>query len=109
MVTGGEALYLPMKKLMATLVLSAAILMPRIAVAQDHRDDRDRHGDHDYYDKHHKDHHQWNDHEDRAWRIYEEQHHRKYVAFQDARERDRQDYWGWRHNHSDSLLRIDIR
>jgi hypothetical protein len=96
-----------MKKLMATLALSAAILAPGTAIAQDR--DHDHHDDRGFYDEHHKDYHKWNDHEDRAWRIYEQQHHRKYVAFAEARERDRQDYWGWRHNHSDSLLKIDIR
>jgi Ni/Co efflux regulator RcnB len=99
---GQEAL-VTMKNLMATLVLSAAILAPRMAVAQDHHDDRM------YHDNHHKDDHHWNDHEDRAWRIYREQHHRKYVSFEEAKERDRQDYWAWRHNHSDALLKIDIR
>jgi hypothetical protein len=98
-----------MKKLLATLALSAAILAPGMAIAQDHHGDRDHHDDRGFYDKHHKDYHKWNDHEDRAWRIYEEQHHRKYEDFSRARERDQQAYWGWRHNHSDAILRIDIR
>jgi uncharacterized protein YxeA len=92
------------KKTLSVLTLSAALLIGTgTAVAQEHRDGRD------YYDKHHKDHHQWNDHEDRAWRMYNEQHHLKYVDWNRARNRDQQAYWNWRHSHSDSLLRIDIR
>ncbi len=93
-----------MKPVLIALTLSAAILIGSgAASAQDHRDDRG------YYDKHHRDYHQWNDHEDRAWRIYNEQHHRNYVEWNRAHYRDQQAYWNWRHNHSDSLLRIDIR
>jgi Ni/Co efflux regulator RcnB len=98
-----------MKNLMATLVLSAAILAPGLAIAQDRDHDRDHHDERVYHDKHHRDDHHWDDHEDRAWRIYQEQHHRKYMSFQQAKERDRQNYWAWRHDHNDSLLRIDIR
>jgi hypothetical protein len=95
-----------MKSLIAKIALSAVILAPGMAFAQDHHDDhRD---DHRYYDKHHKDYHNWNSHEDRAWHIYLEQHHRKYMDFDRARESDRQAYWAWRHDHSDALLRIDI-
>ncbi|HMF77189.1 MAG TPA: hypothetical protein VK604_16140 [Bryobacteraceae bacterium] len=100
-----------MKKLLATFALSAALVVPQIVMAQDHdrRDDHDRQDDRGFYDKHHKDYHKWDSHEDRAWHIYEEQHHRKYVDFNAARESDRQAYWAWRHNHNDSLLKIDIR
>ncbi len=98
-----------MKKLLATLALSAAMLVPQMLLAQDHDRRDDHHDDRGFYDKHHKDYHKWDDHEDRAWRIYNEQHHRKYVDFQAANERDRQAYWGWRHDHSDALLKIDIR
>jgi uncharacterized protein YxeA len=93
-----------MKSVLIALTLCAAISIGSgNALAQERRDGRD------YYDKHHRDHHQWNDHEDRAWRIYNQEHHRNYVEWNRARNRDRQAYWDWRHNHSDSLLKIDIR
>jgi uncharacterized protein YxeA len=93
-----------MKSVVIALTLSAAILIGSgAALAQEHRDGRD------YYDKHHRDRHQWNDREDRAWRMYNQERHRKYVAWDRARNRDQQAYWDWRHNHSDSLLKIEIR
>ncbi len=37
------------------------------------------------------------------------ENHRKYRDFSRLRDNDRQAYWGWRHEHSDALLKIDIR
>ena len=66
------------------------------------------HDDHRYYDKKHKDYHEWNDHEAQAWRIYGQQHHRN-LEWEKASERQRNDYWNWRHSHSDAILNINIR
>lgn len=96
-----------MKKTITAFCLSVALLTPVYVNAQDH--DRDEHHDQRYYDKEHKDYHQWNAHEDRAWRIYWEQEHRPYVDWDRASEAQRQSYWNWRHNHSDAVLKIDIR
>jgi len=90
----------------ATL-LSCALLSPVTLLAQGPQGDH--HDDHNYHDKKHKDDHQWNDHEDRAYKMYQDQIHRKSVAFDHLNDRDQQRYWAWRHNHSDSLLKIDIR
>jgi hypothetical protein len=62
-----------------------------------------------YHDRDHNDDHQWNSHEDRAYRIWARENHRKYRDFSRLREQDRQNYWRWRHEHSDSSLHIDIR
>jgi hypothetical protein len=62
-----------------------------------------------YHDKQHNDDHEWNGHEDRAYRMYAKENHRKYREFSRLNENDRQAYWGWRHEHSDALLKIDIR
>ena len=93
-----------MKKLIITLSLSAALAAPMCLYANQDRDDH-----HDgYYDRHHKDYHQWNDHEDWAWRLYWERRHRHYVDWNRASEAQRQAYWDWRHNHSDAVLQINV-
>jgi len=62
-----------------------------------------------YHDQRHNDDHTWNDHEDKAYRIWVRENHRKYVDFDRLRAEDQQAYWAWRHEHSDALLKIDIR
>jgi hypothetical protein len=62
-----------------------------------------------YHDKAHNDDHQWNDHEDRAYRMWVKEGHRKNTDFARLRASDQQAYWGWRHEHSDAILKIDIR
>ncbi len=69
----------------------------------------DDHRAHSYHDNAHNDDHQWNDHEDKAYRIWAKENHRKYQDFSRLKEKDQQAYWGWRHDHSDALLKIDIR
>jgi len=70
-------------------------------------DDRDH--DRVYRDRDHNDEHHWNDHEDRAYRIWVKENHRKYRNFEQLREDDQRNYWRWRHEHSDAVLKIDIR
>jgi hypothetical protein len=92
-----------MKKLFLFATIGVSLTMPVSIWAQDHDDH------HRYYDRRHKDYHEWNNHEDRAWHMYWEQRHRPYVDWGRAPEVERQRYWAWRHNHSDALLKIDIR
>jgi hypothetical protein len=93
-----------MSRLLNAALFCAALVAP-IAIAptalraEDHRS---------YHDSQHNDDHQWNNHEDKAYRIYAKQNHRKYSNFSKLKQNDQQAYWGWRHDHSDSLLRIDI-
>ena len=61
-----------------------------------------------YHDKGHNDDHEWNNHEDQAYRAYLKENHRKYRDFAKLKDEDQQSYWGWRHEHSDALLKIDI-
>jgi len=94
-----------MKKILTALSLSVALMAPITMYAgQDH--DRDHHDR--YYDKKHKDYHEWNAHEDQAWRIYWQQRHHAYIDWNRASEAQRQAYWNWRHNHSDAVLQINI-
>ena len=90
-------------------VLLGAALMTRIAIAptalraEDHKPART------YHDKQHNDDHEWNSHEDQAYRAYAKENHRKYSDFSKLKDNDQQAYWGWRHEHSDTVLKIDIR
>ena len=61
-----------------------------------------------YHDAQHNDDHAWNDHEDKAYRMWAKENHRKYRDFAKLKPEDQQAYWGWRHEHSDALLKIDI-
>jgi hypothetical protein len=100
-----------MKQTFTGLFVAAALLLPNYLLAQpQHRDDdrRDHPDEHRYYDKKHKDYHEWNDHESQAYRMYVQQHH-GYPDWDRANERQRNDYWKWRHSHSDAILKINIR
>jgi hypothetical protein len=89
------------KRLLSTTLLSAALMItvvPAGLLAADQK----------YHDKEHNDDHSWNSHEDKAYRMWAKENHRKYVAFSKLKDEDQQAYWGWRHNHSDAVLKIDI-
>jgi hypothetical protein len=85
--------------------LLAAALMTPIAIVPTAllADDRT------YHDKQHNDDHHWDSHEDRAYRMWAKENHRKYREFSRIPENDQQAYWGWRHEHSDAVLKINIR
>jgi hypothetical protein len=97
-----------MRKLLVILPMSGALLLSPSLFAQD-RDHGDHDNRHHVYDKRNKDYHDFDEHEDRAWRIYWQQHHHNYIDWDRASARQRQDYWNWRHSHSDSVLQINIR
>src|SRR5258706_11920319 len=48
-----------------------------------------------YYDPDEKDYHEWNTSEDR------QEKHRDYVEFPKVKEKDRKEYYKWRHGHPD--------
>jgi hypothetical protein len=62
-----------------------------------------------YHDKDHNDDHEWNGNENKAYRIYAKQNHRKAAEFSTLNETDQQGYWNWRHEHSDAVLKINVR
>ncbi|MGA7238978.1 MAG: hypothetical protein WBY44_25065 [Bryobacteraceae bacterium] len=87
-------------------LLSAALIAPIAMIplrAQDQRASRT------YHDKQHNDDHAWSAQEDKAYRIYAKQSHRKTTDFSKLKEEDQQNYWNWRHEHSDTLLKIEIK
>lgn len=93
-----------------TALLGAALVVPiamapTVLRADDHKDTKVVRT---YHDKQHNDDHDWNSHEDQAYRAWEKENHRRYKDFSRARENDRQTYWNWRHEHSDAVLKIDI-
>ncbi|HEY3739650.1 MAG TPA: hypothetical protein VGL53_07395 [Bryobacteraceae bacterium] len=90
-------------RLMTSALLSAALSLPLVMMPSLLQAD-----DVHYHDKKHNDDHVWNSHEDQAYRIWVRDNHRKYVDFAKLKDRDRESYWAWRHDHSDALLKIDI-
>ena len=69
--------------------LGAAALVPAVALAQPGR----------IYDRSHRDYHQWNGDEDRLYRQYLADHHRRYRAFSRTTRQQQLEYWRWRHDH----------
>jgi Ni/Co efflux regulator RcnB len=88
-------------------LLAAALAIP-VAVAPTALKAQDQKS-RTYHDKQHNDDHQWNAHENQAYRIYAKQNHRKAGDFSRLNDNDQQAYWGWRHEHSDALLKIEIK
>jgi hypothetical protein len=82
--------------------LAGAAFLTLPATAEDQHDKR-------YYDKDGKDYHVYNNQEDRAYRVYLEQQHREYRPFVKAKPTEQQQYFKWRHEHSDSVLKIEVR
>jgi hypothetical protein len=93
-----------MQHILRTAIIAAALIGPVAIVPASLRAE-----DRKYHDRAHNDDHQWNDHEDKAYRMWATENHRKYRSFDRIKENDRQTYWGWRHEHSDSLLKIEVR
>jgi hypothetical protein len=96
-----------MSRFWSTALLSAALMAPiaapRMLRAEDQKAART------YHDKQHNDDHAWNGQEDKAYRIYATQNHRKYGDFSKLKDNDQQNYWNWRHEHSDALLKIEVK
>jgi hypothetical protein len=52
-----------------------------------------------FYDRTHHDYHRWNRNEDRLYREYLNEHHRRYRAFSRMDREQQREYWRWRHEH----------
>jgi hypothetical protein len=92
--------------LMAALIGAALTVPMAIAPAALHAEDKNART---YHDTKHKDDHEWNDHEDQAYKIYATQKHRPSTEFGTLNSNDQQTYWNWRHQHSDASLKIVIK
>jgi hypothetical protein len=53
------------------------------------------------YDSGHHDYHNWDDHEDRAYRGYLTERHEDYRPYEKQNHKRQHDYWNWRHSHPD--------
>lgn len=93
-----------MTRFLHSLLGGMILLTPAVPTALQAAADRPR----TYHDQQHNDDHQWNRNEDKAYRIWAKENHRKYRDFAKLKEEDRQAYWGWRHDHSDVQLKIKI-
>ncbi len=89
------------------VLLGAALTIPVAIVPTSLR--ADDHNMRKYHDRQHNDDHEWNGQEDKAYRLYDKENHRRYRDFSKLNDDDQQAYWAWRHEHSDALLKIEIR
>jgi hypothetical protein len=89
-------------------LIGAALIVP-IALTPTALRAEDQKNTRSYHDVQHNDDHQWNSHEDRAYGMWAKENHRKKTTFVKLKAGDQQAYWGWRHEHSDALLKINIR
>ena len=93
-----------MRHSLKIFLLSAALVVPVVASAQE-RDRQDRRQSDQqtrrYEDRAHNDFHEWNNNEDQAYRRYLQENRRKYHDFARATKKEQDDYWNWRHSHRD--------
>lgn len=75
--------------------LAAPIGLGASPLQDDHRDD------HRVYDREHKDYHDWDDHENRLYLQWEKAKHRTHHEFSKLSRKTQDEYWEWRHSHSD--------
>jgi len=91
------------KTFLTTALMGAALIIPvTLAPVQLTAADQK------YHDKAKNDDHEWNGQEDKAYRMWAKENHRKYVPFAKLKANDQESYWGWRHEHSDTVLKINI-
>ena len=96
-----------MSRFLNVVLLGALItplaMSPIVLRAEDQKNART------YHDNQRNDDHHWNGQEDKAYKVWAKENHRKPTAFAKIKVNDQQTYWGWRHEHSDAQLRIEIR
>jgi hypothetical protein len=94
-------------RIVSSLFLAAALVAPSGIMAakaysqpaQEEHHDKDK--DHRYYDEDRKDYHDWDEHEDAAYRKYLKERHKAYHSFDKMEAKQQQEYWHWRHEHPD--------
>jgi hypothetical protein len=88
-----------MNRYISSLFLAAAIAAPAAIMA--HPRPQEGSVQVRIYDRDHRDYHNWNDHEDRAYRRYLAAQHWKYREYNRQHHRAQRHYWNWRHSHPD--------
>jgi len=81
----------------SSLLLAAAVVAPTLVVSTAQAQDVNVR----VYDRDHHDYHNWDDHENLAYRRYLEENHREYRDYNRQNRRDQRAYWNWRHGHPD--------
>ncbi len=80
--------------------LAGSAVLPATASDDDkHKDKNKNKHERRIYDRDHRDYHAWNNDEDRLYRDYLGEHHRRYVAFSRMNRKQQHAYWQWRHDH----------
>jgi len=91
--------------LFSFFVLSAALAAPSAMNAagkpQDNGRQEENRRENRVYDRDHRDYHNWDDREDRSYRVYLGERHREYHPFVELRVKEQRAYWNWRHRHPD--------
>ena len=82
-----------MVRYLNAILLGAALLLPAAMKADDHPKR--------YYDRDRHDYHEWNEHEERAYRHYLQERRHDYHEWEKADRKQQKDYWKWRHHHPD--------
>jgi hypothetical protein len=87
-------------RILGGLLLCGVLMVPVAATAGERR----------YYDRDGHDYHQWNDHEDHAYRVYLGERHQPYREFSRVRAVHQREYFKWRHEHPDSaIVNVEVR
>ena len=84
---------------LSALIIVGALLAPVASQAAESAPGPQVRAEVQIYDRAHKDSHTWNDREDRHYRAYLAEQHRKYVAFNRLSRTRQNEYWNWRHQH----------
>lgn len=85
---------LGIKKYLGSMVLCTAMLTPLLTSGCAARGR--------YYDGYYHDYHRWDGREDHQYRVWLTERHYEYRDFNRLDRDQQQDYWKWRHEHSDN-------
>ena len=92
-----------MSRTLSALILGAVLCAPVAVVRADEHHEQEKAKR--YYDRDKKDYHEWNEHENRAYRRWlEDRHERDNREFTRLDREQQREYWRWRHDHPDTML-----
>jgi hypothetical protein len=82
---------------LGSLLLATAVIAPTLVVSTAQAQEVNAR----VYDRDHHDYHNWDDHENGAYRRYLDENHREYREYNRQNRRNQRAYWNWRHSHPD--------
>lgn len=91
-----------MRRYLGTFLLGAFLATPVLMLADDH--DQKTNRVERYYDPDTKQYHEWNESEEHAYHSWWDENHKgqQYREFKKLKNKDRAEYWRWRHEHQDT-------